>query len=129
VFHSRVAELLGKRDFPGIFMSRSKLNFLGVVILVVGLGCVGLIEHNVRVQEANAVDDTEETHALLHPEDSREYVRNAEMIGGKLGLLVDGWCQSLEDLGHSRRFAITIAVLSLGAATAAFTKSAFSVRE
>jgi len=104
-------------------MSRFRLNLIGVLILLLGLGSVALIEHNVRVQEAAAVDDTPETHALLHPEDSREYARNAEMMGGKLTMIIDDWWQSITDLGHSRHFAIVVAVLSLGAASVIFAKS------
>jgi len=110
-------------------MSRFTLNLVGVAILFIGLGSVAMIERNARIQEANSLDDSEATHALLYPQDSREYVRSAEMMGGKLGLLLDGWIQSVTDLGHSRPFAIAIAVVSLIAATAAFTSSNLSSRE
>ena len=110
-------------------MSRIHLNLIGVVILLAGLGGVALVEHNVRVQEANALEDTPETHALLHPEDSREYARNAEMMGGKFPMISDGWWQSAADLGHSRGFAMVIAVVSLGAAAVVFAKSNLGTRE
>jgi hypothetical protein len=110
-------------------MSHFHLNLVGVLILVFGLGCVALIENNARVQEAAALEDTPETHALLHPEDSREYARNAEMMGGKFTIMIDEWWDSLTGLGHSRGFAVVIAVLSLGAAGAVFTKSTLSARE
>jgi hypothetical protein len=110
-------------------MSRFHLNLIGVLILLLGLGSVALIERNVRVQEATAMEDTEETHALLHPEDSREYVHNTEMMGGKMTIIIDGWWQSVTDLGHSRGFAMVVAVLSLGVAGAVFAKSNLSTRE
>ena len=110
-------------------MSRFRLNLVGVAILLIGLGSVAMIERNARIQEANSLEDTEATHALLHPEDSREYMRNAEMMGGKLGVLLNSWLQNVEDLGHSRPFAIAIAAVSLVAAAAVFTSSNLSSRE
>ena len=59
-------------------MSRTHLNVIGVLILIVGLSCVALIERNARIQDANAIEDSEATHALLHPEDYASYARSAE---------------------------------------------------
>ena len=102
-------------------MSRSILNLIGVVILFAGLGSVALIERNARIEDASAIEDSEATHALLHPEDYGSYVRSAETMGGKMGLLLDDSLQWAQGLGHSRPFAITIAVVSLIAATGIFT--------
>ena len=104
-------------------MSRSLLNLIGVAILIVGLGSVALIERNARIADANALEDSEATHALLHPEDYGSYTRTAESMGGKTGMLLAGGVQWVEDLGHSRTFAIAIAVVSLAAATGIFTTS------
>jgi hypothetical protein len=110
-------------------MSRSLLNSIGVAILIAGLSIVALIERNARIQEASAMEDTEATHALLHPEDYGSYTRSAETVGGKTGLLLDGWLRSAGDLGHSRPFAITIAVVSLVAAAGIFSNSILSPRK
>jgi hypothetical protein len=104
-------------------MPRSILNFIGVVVLVLGLGLVALIERNARTQEDNSMEDTEATHALLHPEDYANYARSAETMGGKFGMLLDGWLQNAEDLGHSRSFAIVLAVISLGGAAGIFYRA------
>jgi hypothetical protein len=112
--------------FPYRSMSRSILNLTGVVILIVGLGSVALIERNARIEDANVIEDSEATHELLHPEDYGSYVRTAETMGGKFGLLLDGWVQWAGDLGHSRPFAVTIAVVSLIAATGVFAISNLS---
>ena len=105
------------------------LNLIGIVILVAGLGSVALIERNARRYEASRVEDTEATHALLYPEDSRQYVRAAEEMNGKFVMIIEGWWQSAENLGHSRAFAVTVAVVSLLAASCAFSKSTFSPRK
>lgn len=110
-------------------MSRSLLNLIGIVILVAGLGSVALIERNARMEDASAMEDSEATHALLHPEDYGSYVRSAETMGGKTGLLLAGWVKWVGELGHSRPFAISIAVVSLVAATGVFMTSNFSPRE
>jgi hypothetical protein len=105
------------------FMSRSVLNLIGVAVLVVGLGLVAQIERNAQYEEAHAMEDSEATHALLHPEDYGSYVRSAETMGGKFGLLLDGWLTNALGLGHSRSFAVTVAVISLIAATGIFARS------
>ena len=110
-------------------MSRSLLNLIGIVILVAGLGSVALIERNARMEDASAMEDSEATHALLHPEDYGSYVRSAEEMGGKMGLLLDGWLRSAEGLGHSRPFAVVIAIVSLIAATGIFARSNLSPRK
>ena len=104
-------------------MPRSVLNLIGVVILIAGLGCVALIERNARIEDANALEDSEATHALLHPEDYGSYVRSAETLGGKMGMLLGGWVQWAGNLGHSRPFAVAIAIVSLISATGIFTTS------
>jgi hypothetical protein len=105
------------------FMSRSVLNLIGVIILIAGLGSVALIERNAQYEEAHAIEDSEATHALLYPEDYGSYARSAESMGGKFGLLLDGWLKSALGLGHSRSFAVTIAVVSLIASTGIFARS------
>jgi len=109
-------------------MSRSLLNLIGIVILVAGLGSVALIERNARMEDASAMEDSEATHALLHPEDYGSYVRSAETMGGKFGLLLDGWLKSVLGLGHSRSFAVTVAVISLIASTGIFARTNFPSR-
>jgi hypothetical protein len=115
--------------FPFPIMSRSIRNLIGVLILIAGLGSVALIERNARIQDANAMEDSEATVALLHPEDYGSYVRSAETMGGKTGLLLDEFVKWVGGLGHSRPFAIAIAVVSLIAATGIFTTSNFSPRK
>jgi len=110
-------------------MSRSILNLIGVIILIVGLGSVALIERNARIEEANAIEDTEATHGLLHPEDYGSYARGAETIGGKSGVILNGWLQSVGDLGHSRSFAIVVAVVSFAAAAGIFAKSNLAAKK
>ena len=110
-------------------MPRSILNLVGMVILFIGLGSVALIERNARFYDANSLEDTEATHALLHPEDYGSYVRSGEMLGGRTGVLLGGWIQSVGDLGHSRPFAITVAIISLIAATGFFATSSLSSRK
>jgi len=107
-------------------MSRSTLNVIGVIILIIGLSCVALIERNARIADANALEDSEATHMLLHPEDYGSYNRASEEMGGKFGSLLVGLMKWAVSLGHSRPFAVTIAVVSLIAAAGVFAKSNLS---
>jgi hypothetical protein len=115
--------------FKRRFMSRSILNLIAVAILIVGLGCVALIERNARIEDANAIEDNEATHALLHPEDYGSYTRSAETIGGKSGMLLSDALKATANLGHSRPFAVVIAIVSLIAATGIFTVSILPPRK
>jgi hypothetical protein len=110
-------------------MSRSILNIIGVAILILGLGSVALIERNARIADANAIEDTEATHQLLHPEDYGSYNRAAESVGGKFGMLLGQGVEWAGGLGHSRPFAITIAIVSVLAAGGIFARSSVTSRE
>jgi hypothetical protein len=118
-----------KAIFSQSSMSRSILNLIGVVILILGLGSVALIERNARIADANAIEDSEATHQLLHPEDYGSYVRSAESMGGKFGMLLGQGVDWAGGLGHSRSFAITIAFVSVIAAAGFFARSSVSSRE
>jgi hypothetical protein len=110
-------------------MSRSTLNFIAVVILVIGLTCVALIERNARIADANAMEDSEATHMLLHPEDYGSYSRASEEMGGKFGALFVSWIKWAGGLGHSRPFAVAVATVSLIAAGGIFASSNLSPRK
>ena len=94
-------------------MSRSTLNLIGVIILIIGLSCVALIERNAQIADATAIEDSEATHMLLHPEDYGSYSRASEEMGGKFGSLLVGWVKWAISLGHSRSFAVVVAAVSL----------------
>ena len=110
-------------------MSRSTLNFIGVVILVIGLSCVALIERNARIADATALEDSEATHMLLHPEDYGSYNRASEEMGGKFGTLLAGWVKWAGNLGHSRSFAFFVAAVSLIAGGGILVSSNLSPRK
>ena len=110
-------------------MSRSLLNLIGVAILIVGLGSVALIERNARIADATAMEDSEATHMLLHPEDYGSYNRASEEMGGKFGTLLVGWIKWVGSLGHSRSFAVVVAAVSLIAGGGILISSNLSPRK
>ena len=102
-------------------MTRTVLNIIGVAILILGLGIVAVIERNANVADQNALPETEANYYLNHPDDNRVYATTGQEIGGSFGVLLVGIMQFTGSLGHSRPFAITIAVVSFIAAGCAFT--------
>ena len=92
------------------------LNWLGLLILLVGLGSARVIWEN---QDRIDRQDREGTTALA-PEDSRRYSHDVEQYYGETGLLVDKWRGWFEGLAHGKALAKTIAVLSLVAASGCF---------
>ena len=96
---------------------RSGLNWLGVVVLVAGLGSAVLIwRAQDRIEREAEAAQSADPSAPLSPLDSRKQVRDVEMYYGKLGVLAE----EAEELLHGKPLAKTIAVVSVLTATGLF---------
>jgi len=88
---------------------RPTLNWLGILILVAGLGSAALIW---RAQDAidrqNEASDIANGSDPLPPLDSRRHVRDIEINYGKFGVLIEEG----DELLHGKPLAKTIAVVS-----------------
>jgi hypothetical protein len=100
---------------------RSRINWLGVVVLVAGLGSAVLIwRAQDRIEREAEAAQSADPAAPLSPLDSRRQVRDVEMYYGKLGVLME----EAEELLHGKPLAKTIAVVSVFTATGLFLVAA-----
>jgi hypothetical protein len=94
---------------------RSLLNYIGIFILMAGMGAGEIIYWRSLKSDAGTTDDP-----LLSQYDSRVYQRDVQMYIGTFGLIMDQWSRSVAKLGEPRPLAITIAVVSMLAAGGCF---------
>jgi hypothetical protein len=95
---------------------RSLLNYIGIFILLAGMG-VGEFIYLRSLQGGSGTDDA---YPLLSQYDSRVYQRDVQMYVGTFGLIMDQWSRAAAKLGEPRPLAITIIVLSMLAAGGCF---------
>jgi hypothetical protein len=95
---------------------RSLLNYLGVFILLAGMGAGEFIYWR-TLQGGSGTDDE---NPLLSQYDSRVYQRDVQMYVGAFGLIMDQWSRAAAKLGEPRPLAIAITVLSMLAAGVCF---------
>jgi hypothetical protein len=92
--------------------------WVGIVLLLVGLGSAGLVyavgeSHSARLaddQDAVHIDSRDDT---LSFEDSKTSSRRTEVYFGKVGVLMATWFHQWEELKGFERLAIMIAVSSV----------------
>jgi len=89
------------------------LNYIGIAIVVAGMGAADLIYWH-SLQKAPVADDSES------PYDNRKYEQGVEKQVGAVGLLMEKWSQSMTALEEPRGEAITIVVVSVIAAGGCF---------
>jgi hypothetical protein len=100
---------------------RSALNWVGLAVLLVGLGSAVLIwRAQDRIDRENGAAEYADPSAPLSPLDSRKQVRDVEMYYGKLGVLVE----EAEECLHGKPLAKTIGVISVLAAAGLFLAAA-----
>jgi hypothetical protein len=94
---------------------RSFLNWLGIGILIVGMGAAEFIwSRSLRDQRPDG------DAAGPSPYESRVYERTMERMSGKFGALMDQWTRAIAGLGEPRPLAITVGVCSMLAAGGCF---------
>lgn len=98
----------------------TRLNLLGVIILLVGLGIATWIYQQAGIDAYGVLGYVQEGGVLypINPEDSKSYLRGLELYGGKANVLVDEFRRWFGGLWQGKSLAIivgcTATILSLG---------------
>jgi hypothetical protein len=95
---------------------RSLLNYIGIFILLAGMG-VGEFIYWRSLQAGSGIPDEE---PLVSQYDSRVYQRDVQMYVGTFGSIIDQWSRAAAKLREPRPLAITVTVLSMLAAGGCF---------
>ena len=104
---------------------RSLLNYLGIGILIAGMG-IGDFIYWRSLQGGSGRGDED---SAASPYDSRVYEQTMERTVGTFGLLMAQWSRSVESLGEPRPLAVTIAVVSMLAAGGCFVAASRMPRD
>lgn len=101
---------------PPPISRRSLLNYIGLFILVAGIG-VGEFIYWRSLQSGS---EREEGDPLFSQYDSRAYQRQVQTYVGTFGLIMDQWSRAIAELREPKPLAITISALSVLAAGGCF---------
>lgn len=100
---------------------RFALNWLGVVILLAGLGSAAVVwRAQVRLEQEDQAAHAANPNTPLAPLDSRKQTREVELYYGKVGVLVE----EAGELLHGKPLAGTMATLSAITAVGLFLAAA-----
>ena len=91
------------------------LNLISAIILLVGLGSAILVYQKAE-NNSRAVLGYEEEGGSVYPiipEDSKKYLRDLELYGGKANVLMDELRRGLAGLWHGKSLAFTIACVTI----------------
>jgi hypothetical protein len=91
----------------------SLLNYIGLVILLAGLGAAEFIYWR-SLQNVSIPIDADS------PYNSKVYEQTVERTVGIFGVIMDGWTRLMANLQEPRPLAITIAVVSILASSGCF---------
>jgi hypothetical protein len=106
----------GKQDAA---KRRADIKFLSALILVVGLASSGLIYWTAGDPAAPGILGYEEGEGGVYPvqpDDSKKYLRDMEVYGGRANVLMDQLRRWLSGLWQGKSLAYAVAVLSAVAA-------------
>ncbi len=94
---------------------RTFLTLLAGIIAVVGLGSAALIYRAAANTPANVLGYEAGDGSVypVMPEDSKKYLHDMEMYGGKANVLADELRRWFDGLWHGKSFAYTIACISV----------------
>ena len=94
---------------------RESLILIGILIILIGFGSAILI-YQTADDDSDSVLGYEIIDGVaypIRPEDSRAYIRNLELYGGKAAVVVDAFSRWLVGLWHGKSLAFTIAGISI----------------
>jgi hypothetical protein len=94
---------------------RTFLNLIGAIILLIGLGSSILI-YRTAANDSKGVLGYEEGNGTVYPvrpEDSKKYLRDMELYGGKLNVLTDEFRRWFVGLWQGESLAFTVAGISI----------------
>ena len=94
---------------------RARLNALGIIVLLGGVGTGDLIYGFAGEHDAPADGDV-----LAEQKQSKAYLREVERNVGALGALMAQWSDALAELGQPKPLALTLMAVSCAAAGGCF---------
>ena len=100
---------------PFTIWRRARLNALGIIVLLVGVGIGDLVYWLAGTDDAPTDDDV-----LAEQEQSKAYQADVERNVGPVGALMARWSDALAGLGQPKPLAITIMIVSCAAAGGCF---------
>jgi hypothetical protein len=91
------------------------LNLISAITLVVGLGSALLIYRTAENNSYGALGYEEGGGTVypIMPEDSKEYLRDLELYGGKANVIMDGLRLGFMGLWHGKSLAFTVACITI----------------
>jgi len=91
------------------------LNLISAIILLVGLGSAILIYRTAQNNSSGVLGYEEEGGSVypIMPEDSRKYLRDLELYGGKANVLMDEFRRGFAGLWYGKSLAFTVACISI----------------
>ncbi|MFH1036253.1 MAG: hypothetical protein V1806_17275 [Pseudomonadota bacterium] len=106
---------------------RKRMNVMGWLVLLAGLGCALLVYIAAEYDSPNPGDDQDgyaSTYSL-NPENSKKFIHDMEVYGGKANVLMYKFRVWFEGLWHGQPLAYTIACLTVLVAGMIFYVSGF----
>jgi len=94
---------------------RVGLYLISAVILVVGMGSAAFIYRAVSNQSSDVLGYEEEDGSVypIMPDDSKKYLRDLELYGGKANVLMDELRRGFVGLWHGKSLAFTVACITI----------------
>ncbi|MEI7636674.1 MAG: hypothetical protein WCJ37_05165 [Syntrophus sp. (in: bacteria)] len=91
------------------------LNLIGIIILLVGLGSATLIYITAENDSGDVLGyEVIDGQAYpIYPEDSKMYVHDLQVIGGKASVLIDEFRRWFAGLWRGKTLAFTVAFISI----------------
>lgn len=111
------------RKYPRL---QIRLYLAGAFILLFGLGGATLIYLTAMEDTGDAIgyEVVGGTVYSINPDDSKRYVHDLELYGGKAAVFADDLDRWFASLWHGRQLAYTLAILSIGSPPACFFAAA-----
>ena len=94
---------------------RTGLNLIGIMILLMGLVIAALIYRTAgnASRDVLGYEQGSESVYPLKPEDSRKYLRDLELYGGKANVLADEFRRWFVGLWHGKSLAFTVGCITI----------------
>jgi hypothetical protein len=91
------------------------LNLISAIILLVGLGSAILIYRTAEDNSYGALGYEEKGGSVypIMPEDSKKYLRDLELYGGKANVIMDELRRGFVGLWHGKSLAFTVACITI----------------
>ncbi len=100
---------------------QKRLYLISAIILLVGLSCSALLYLTAGNDAGVAGYETEGGNLYpVSPEDTKKYMHDLELYGGKANVLVSEFVQWFRGLWHGRSLAYTVTCISILAAFGVF---------